>query len=59
MLIIRIDPKLVDTMLTLARDEHALALHAGSEEAGDGIEDDALGGHRGPRRPRRAEAAAE
>ena len=58
LLIIRIDPKLVDTMLNLARDEHALALHAGSEEAGNGIEDDALG-HRGPRRPRRAEAAAE
>src|SRR6516225_1138470 len=26
-LVLRIDPKLVDTMLALARDEHALALH--------------------------------
>src|SRR5689334_12284466 len=31
-LVIRIDPKLVETMLTLARDEHhAVALHAASE----------------------------
>ena len=59
LLIIRIDPKLVDTMLTLARDEHALALHAGAEEAGERVEEEALGGGRGPRRPRRAEAGAE
>ena len=31
-LIIRIDPKLVDTMLSLARDEHALALQVVTEE---------------------------
>src|SRR5579859_3763703 len=36
-LVIRIDPKLVETMLTLARDEHALALHAAqAEEEGTG-----------------------
>jgi small subunit ribosomal protein S6 len=61
-LVIRIDPKLVDTMLTLARDEHALALHAASEDAGTGepAEEEAGGGHRGPRRPRRgAEASVE
>jgi small subunit ribosomal protein S6 len=33
MLILRIDPKLVDTMLTLAKDEHAVALHNISEDA--------------------------
>jgi small subunit ribosomal protein S6 len=31
-LILKIHPKLVDTMLTLARDEHAMALHTASEE---------------------------
>src|SRR5919201_2467807 len=31
MMVLRIDPKLVDTMLTLARDEHALALQLVSE----------------------------
>jgi small subunit ribosomal protein S6 len=61
-LVIRIDPKLVDTMLTLARDEHALALHAaadepGAEEPAGG--EDAAGAHRGPRRPRRTEPAME
>jgi small subunit ribosomal protein S6 len=58
-LVIKIDPKLVDTMLALARDEHALALHnvtdEPSEEGGEGGEE---GGDRGPRRgPRRAEHA--
>jgi small subunit ribosomal protein S6 len=61
-LVIRIDPKLVDTMLTLARDEHALALHAAADEPG--VEEpaggeDAAGAHRGPRRPRRPEPAIE
>lgn len=32
-MVLRIDPKLVDTMLALARDEHAMALHAATEEA--------------------------
>lgn len=36
MLILRIDPKLVDTMLAVARDEHALALHNIHEEATEG-----------------------
>jgi small subunit ribosomal protein S6 len=34
-LVIRIDPKLVDTMLTLARDEHALALQVIHEEGAE------------------------
>ena len=56
-LVLKIDPKMVDTMLTLARDEHALALQAVVEEPGD--EDGRGGGdeegHRGPRRPRRSD----
>jgi small subunit ribosomal protein S6 len=35
-MVIRIDPKLVETMLTLARDEHALALHAAADETEEG-----------------------
>ena len=37
MLILKIDPKLVETMLSLAKGEHAVALHNMQEEpAGDG-----------------------
>src|SRR5947208_2316282 len=51
-MVLRIDPKLVDTMLTLARDEHALALHAIHEEPGE--EGAAEGrGEEGRRRGRR------
>lgn len=35
MMILRIDPKLVDTMLSLAKGEHAVALHNYQEEATD------------------------
>lgn len=51
--ILRIDPKLVETMLTVARDEHALALQVVTEEpGGDDIE--APGGlDDRPKRPRR------
>jgi small subunit ribosomal protein S6 len=55
-LILKIDPKLVDTMLAVARDEHALALQSVPEDAGDidGFGRDARGdGFRGPRRGRR------
>lgn len=50
-LVLKIDPKLVDTMLALARDENALALQLASDD-GEGGE---IGGddHRGPRRSRR------
>lgn len=57
-LVLRIDPKLVDTMLALARDEHALALHNVADEPADavaaGVEEGGEDGRprRGPRRPR-------
>jgi small subunit ribosomal protein S6 len=55
-LVLKIDPKLVDTMLALARDEHAMALHnvqdEPAEEAGgpDGEEMGEDGRRRPPRR---------
>ena len=59
-LILKVDPKFVDLMLTVARDEHALALHTVQEPPeGEGVEGDGeippLGEEsRGPRRgPRR------
>jgi small subunit ribosomal protein S6 len=61
-LVIRIDPKLADTMLALARDEHALALHAAADEPSAEVPaggEDAAGAHRGPRRPRRPEPVVE
>ncbi len=42
MMVLKIDPKLVDTMLTLAKGEHATALHNYQEDAGD----DGMGGSR-------------
>jgi small subunit ribosomal protein S6 len=36
MMILKIDPKLVDTMLGLAKGEHAVALHNYQEEPADG-----------------------
>jgi small subunit ribosomal protein S6 len=63
-LVLRIDPKLVEDMLALARDEHALALHALAEDPGEetqkrGDGDDGDG--RGPRRggPRRHADSAD
>lgn len=51
-LMLKIDPKLVDVMLTLARDEHAMALRSMHDGDGDG---DGEGDHEGDRgdRPRR------
>src|SRR5438034_6973898 len=49
-MVLHIDPKLVDTMLTLARDEHALALQAVVEEPDD--YGDMGGGRRGGDRDR-------
>jgi hypothetical protein len=59
-LILNVDPKLVDIMLQLARDEHAVALQTVTEPPPDelgGSEE----GERGPRRPprRRDEAKEE
>jgi small subunit ribosomal protein S6 len=58
-LVLRIDPKLVDTMLTLARDEHALALQAVVEEPAEEGAGVGAGDERGPRRGRRPEPEAE
>src|SRR5438552_8053938 len=49
-LILRIDAKHVDTLLAIARDEHALALQMAPESAGDSY--DNRGDDRGPRRGR-------
>ena len=56
-LTLRVDPKLVDTMLELARDEHALALQTVPEAVGEegGLPEDSMNGPRGPRRPRRGD----
>ena len=54
-LVLRVDPKHVDTLLAIARDEHALALQVAPEPSGDGadsIPEDGEG-HAGPRRGRR------
>src|SRR5437588_10264244 len=54
-LVLRVDPKHVDTLLAIARDEHALALQVAPEPSGDGAEsgpEDAEM-HAGPRRGRR------
>jgi small subunit ribosomal protein S6 len=54
-LTLAIDPKLVDTMLALARDEHALALQSVPEAPGEGeaVAEGEGDGARGPRRGRR------
>jgi len=54
-LVIRIDPKLVDNMLAVARDEHALALQVAAPEPAEGGAsaepgEDAPPPRRGPRR---------
>jgi small subunit ribosomal protein S6 len=53
MMVLKIHPKLVDTMLSLAKGEHAVALHNMQEEsaAEDGIPAD-IGGDNGHRRKR-------
>lgn len=56
-LVIKIHPKLEETMLTLARDERALALQAAAEEVPVEGEEDR--GEDRPRRPRRQPAEAD
>jgi len=54
-LVLRIDPKHVETLLAIARDEHALALQVAPEpapEAGEPIPEE-VEVHAGPRRGRR------
>jgi small subunit ribosomal protein S6 len=63
-MVLRIHPKLVDTMLALARDEHALALHGMADEPTEGGDRPGDGDHRESRGPRRGprpapEAVAE
>jgi small subunit ribosomal protein S6 len=56
-MVIKIDPKLVDTMLSLVKGEHAPALHSIHDEPGEGVgrgEEEGEGDSR-PRRPRRQE----
>jgi len=54
MMILKIDPKLVETMLSLAKGEHAVALHNYQEEPSEeGVV--AVDGEEGPPRRRRAE----
>lgn len=50
-LVIKVEPKLVDTILTVGKDPHALALQTAHEEPGEGDYAD-LGFHDGPRRGR-------
>jgi len=60
-LVLKVDPKLVDTMLALARDEHALALQVATTEEGTEEGGGEGGGeeHRGPRRGGRRPVEAE
>ncbi len=54
-MILRIDPKLVDTMLSIAKGEHAVALHNIQEDPNDnigGVPVPAINGDDGPRRSR-------
>ena len=54
-LVLRIDPKHEETLLAIARDEHALALQVAPEPAGEGVEPvlEDIEAHPGPRRGRR------
>jgi small subunit ribosomal protein S6 len=57
-LVIKIDPKLVETMLALVKGEHAPALHSIHDEPGDEAKLEMIEGAEGgrpPRRPRRGE----
>jgi len=60
-LVLKVDPKLVDTMLALARDEHALVLQVATTEEGTEEGGGEGGGeeHRGPRRGGRRPVEAE
>jgi small subunit ribosomal protein S6 len=53
MLVLHVDPKHVDTMLAIARDEHALALQVAPEQPAETGEVEMEEDGRGPRRGRR------
>jgi len=52
-MVIKIEPKLVDTMLALARDEHAMALHNVTDEPSEEGAPEGEDGDDRRRRPRR------
>ena len=56
MMILKIDPKLVETMLALAKGEHAVALHNYQEEPADVAGAALEGGEEGGGRRKRVEA---
>jgi small subunit ribosomal protein S6 len=58
-LMLKIDPKLVDTMLALARDEHALALQSITDDSANGEGSRPEGGEPDARGPRRGHRQAE
>ncbi len=58
-LMLKIDPKLVETMLALARDEHALALQSITEDGAEGEAGRGEGGDQESRGPRRGHRQAE
>ncbi len=58
-LTLKVDPKLVDTMLALARDENALALQSVPEAVGEETGGGSEGPGEGPRGPRRGRRMAE
>jgi small subunit ribosomal protein S6 len=57
-LILHVDPKLVDIMLELARDQHAMALQSVTETSGEGNGEGGGEGEEG-RRPRRGPRPVE
>ena len=58
-LILHVDPKLVDIMLQLARDEHALALQSITDDSANGEGSRPEGGEPDARGPRRGHRQAE
>jgi small subunit ribosomal protein S6 len=58
-LMLKIDPKLTENMLTIARDEHALALQLINEEPGEAGRGEGGEDYQGPRRGGRREAATD
>lgn len=58
-LVIKIDPKIQEEMLAVARDEHAFALQAGTDEGDPGHIGGEAGGEDRGRRPRRSLETAE
>ncbi len=58
-MVLHVDPKHVDTMLAIARDEHALALQVAPEPGTEGGEEGGPGAPEGRRHHRRSEEAGK